>query len=341
MQKFCFAALICAVLLGRAQADDSYKFIKKIPIGGDDGWDYLSIDPAAHRLYVTHGTKIDVIDLETNTPAGEIAGTSGVHGFAIAAELERGFASNGGEGKVSVVGLKTLKTITKVGTGENPDAIVYDSPTNEVYAFNGRSHSATVIDGKANKPIATIPLPGKPEFAAVDTKAGRIFVNIEDKSEVVAIDAATHAVVATWPLAPGEEPSGMAFDEAHHRLFIGCDNKMMVMVDSDTGKIIGSVPIGENVDACSFDPGTQLAFASCGDGTVTIAKEESPQKLVVVQTLQTEKFARTMTLDPLTHRIYVSTADMKPAPSPAPSPAPRRRSPMHGTFRVLVYGSQR
>jgi YVTN family beta-propeller protein len=341
MRKFCFVALVCAALLGRAQANDSYKFIKKIPIGGEAGWDYLSIDPAAHRLYVTHGTKIDVIDLQTDTPAGEIADTPGVHGFAIAAELGRGFASNGGEGKVSVVDLKSLRTVAKVGTGENPDAIVYEPGSGEVYAFNGRSHSATVIDAKTNKSIATIALPGKPEFAVVDARAGRVFVNIEDKDELVAIDTEKHAVVATWPLAPGEGPSGMAFDEAHHRLFIGCDNKMMLMVDSETGKVTGSVPIGENVDACSFDPGTQLAFASCGEGTVTVAKEESPQKLAVVQTLQTENLARTMTLDPLTHRIYLSTADLKPVASPAPSPAPRHRSTVPGTFRVLVYGPER
>ncbi len=341
MQKFWLVALTCAAFLPTARGDNSYKFIKKIPIGGEDGWDYLSVDGPARRLYVTHGTKIVVVDLEKETVAGEITGTPGVHGFAIAPGLGRGFASNGTENKVSVVDLKTLRTIAKVETGENPDAILFEPRRTEVYAFNGRGHSATVIDAKTNKVTATIPLPGKPEFAVADAKSDRVFVNIEDKSELIAIDTARHHVAATWPLAPGEGPSGMAFDEAHHRLFIGCANKLMLMVDSETGKIIGSVPIGEHVDACSFDPATQLAFASCGEGTVTIAREESPEKAIVTQNLPTEKLARTMTLDPMTHRIYLATADLRSPASPAPSPAPRHQAAIPGTFRVLVYGPEK
>jgi DNA-binding beta-propeller fold protein YncE len=195
-----------------------------------------------------------------------------------------------------------------------------------------------VIDAKTDKVVATIPLPGKPEFAAVDAKAGRVYVNIEDKSELVAIDTAKHEIAATWPLAPGAEPSGMAIDKAHHRLFVGCDNKLMLMVDSETGKVVSSVPIGEGVDGCAFDPAAQFAFAACGEGTVTIAKEESPEKLTVVQTLATKKSARTMTLDPATHRIFLPNADLQPPASPAPSPAPRRQPVIPGTFRVLVYG---
>ena len=184
----------------------------------------------------------------------------------------------------------------------------------------------------------TIPLPGGPEFAVADPKGGRVFVNMEDKSETLAIDTATHKIAATWPLAPGQSPSGMAFDEAHHRLFIGCHNKLMLMVDSETGKVIASVPIGAGVDACSFDPGTRLAFASCVDGTMTIAKEESPEKLSVVQVLKTEKLARTMTVDPATHRIYSATADPLPPVNAPLSPAPRHDATIPGTFRVLIYG---
>ena len=341
MRKFWLIALGCVALLPTARGENSYKFIKKIPIGGEDGWDCLSVDASARRLYATHGTKVVVLNLEKETVAGEIAETPGVHGFALAPKLGLGFASNGKENKVSVVDLKTLHTIAKVETGETPDAILFEPGHAEVYAFNGRGHSVTVIDAKTNKVTATIPLPGKPEFAVADVKAGRVFVNIEDKSELVAIDTAKHQIAETWPLAPGEGPSGMALDEAHHRLFIGCDNKLMLMVDSETGKVIGSVPIGENVDACSFDPATQLAFASCGEGTVTIAKEESPEKLTVVQTLETEKLARTVTLDPMTHRIYLATADLRPPASPAPSPAPRHQAAIPGTFRVLVYGPEK
>ena len=337
MPTFWLIALAGAAALTTVRADGPYKFSKEIPIGGEGGWDYLSVDAPTHRLYVSHGTKVVVIDLEKDAIAGEIADTPGVHGFAVAPELRRGFASNGKESKVSAVDLTTLQTLGKVETGENPDAIVFEPGHTEVYAFNGRGHSATVIDAKTNKVTATIPLPGKPEFAAADAKAGRVYVNIEDKSELLAIDTAKHQVAATWPLAPGVEPSGMAIDEAHHRLFIGCDNKLMLMVDSETGKVVSSVPIGEGVDACSFDPATQLAFASCGEGTVTIAKEESPEKLTVAQVLATEKLARTMTLDPATHRIFLATADLQSPVSPAPSPAPRRQPVVPGTFRVLVY----
>jgi DNA-binding beta-propeller fold protein YncE len=242
---------------------------------------------------------------------------------------------------VSVVDLKTLKTIAKVETGENPDAILYDSTHSEVYAFNGRGKSATVINAKNNNVVATVPLSGKPEFAAPDGLGERVFCNIEDKSEVAVIDMKTHAVTATWPLSPGEEPTGMAFDAVHHRLFVGCHNKLMTMLDSDTGKVVAKAPIGAGVDACAFDDAKQLAFASCGDGTITIAKEEALDKLTVVQTLTTEPGARTMALDPGTHRIYTCTAQIAPDTGPSPSPGERRRpNYVPGTFHVLVYATE-
>ncbi|PYI94393.1 MAG: YVTN family beta-propeller domain-containing protein [Verrucomicrobia bacterium] len=336
--------LVVACALGLQNAmgagDGQYKFLSEIAIGGEGGWDYLSVDPGAHRLYVSHATKIVVVDLEKNAVAGEIADTPGIHGFAIASDLGRGFASNGKENKVSIVDLKTLATISKVETGENPDAVLYEPGRGEVYAFNGRGKSATVFDAKTGKVTATIPLPGKPEFAAADQKAGRVYCNIEDKSEIVAIDTSNHTVVATWPLAPGEEPSGMAFDVAHHRLFIGCNNKLMMVVDSGTGKIVASVPIGAGVDACAFDDKTQLAFASCGEGTTTIAKEETPEKFTVVQTLKTEPRARTMALDPATHRIYLASAKFQPAPSPSPGASPSRPTIVPNSMKVLVYGQE-
>lgn len=318
-------------------ADVSYKLLKEIPVGGDGSWDYLAVDQYARRLYVTHGTNVVVIDIDQNKVIGEIGDTPGVHGFAIAPKLERGFASNGRENKVSIVDLNTLKTLSKVDTGENPDAILYNEAQQEVYAFNGRGKSATVFEAKTGKLVATIPLDGKPEFAVVDTRVGRVYCNLEDKSEVVVIDAKEHKVLEKWPIAPGEEPSGMAFDGRHHRLFLGCGNKLMVMMDSRSGKVLASVPIGDGVDANKFDSETQLAFASCGDGTVTIAREDALDKLTVVQTLKTEPRAKTMALDPKTHRIYLGSAKFE-ATSEQPSPGKRQRpKTVPGSFKVLVY----
>jgi DNA-binding beta-propeller fold protein YncE len=314
-------------------AADEYHFTKQIPIGGEGGWDYLSVDPQARRLYVTHATRIVAVDLNDGRIAGEIADTPGVHGFAVAPPL--GFSSNGKENKVSFVDLKTLATNFKVGTGENPDAILYEHGQAEVYAFNGRGQSATVIGVKSGKVVATIPLGGKPEFAVADEASGRVFCNIEDKSEIVAIDTKTHKISARWPLAPGEEPSGLAFDAAHHRLFAGCENKLLVMLDSETGKVLASAPIGAGVDACAFDAGTGNVFASCGDGTVTIAKETGDQ-LNVLQTLQTERGARTMALDPVTHHIYTATAKFD-AEKKDERGRPRI---IDGTFHLLEYGPE-
>jgi YVTN family beta-propeller protein len=328
----------CALQSATAGSDRSYKFVSKIPIGGEGGWDILTVDSPAHRLYLSHSTKVIVVDLAKNTVAGEIADTPGVHGFVAVPEMGRGFSTNGKESKASVVDLQTLKTISKVETGENPDALVYEPRHKEVYVFNHTGNSATVIDAATAKVVSTIALGGSPEFAAVDSAAGRIYCNIEDKSEVVAIDTAKHEVVARWPVAPGEEPSGIAFDPVHRRLFSGCHNKVMTMLDTESGKVVGTVPIGMGVDGCAFDEATQLAFASCGDGTTTIANEETPQKLSVLQTLTTEHGARTIALDPGTHRIYLPSAQFKPAPSPSPGAPAQRPTVVPNTLKLLVYG---
>lgn len=344
----CYMTVFVVVLMlsmlpaaGAPAADGPYQFITKIDVGGEGGWDYASVDSVARRLYVTHSSKIVVIDLDKNTIVGEITDTPGVHGFALAPELGLGFSSNGMENKASIVDLKTLQTKSKVDTGANPDAILYDPSKKEVYTFNGRGNSATVFEAISGKVIATIPLPGKPEFAQVDVNAGRIYNNIEDKNEVVVIDTKTHSVVAAWPIAPGEGASGMAFDSATHRLFLGAE-KLMVMMDSTSGKVIATVPIGPGVDANSFDPETRLAFASCGgDGTVTIAREDNPDKLTVVQVLNTARGARTMTLDPKTHRIYLAAADYEaPSAQAAPGQRPARPKMVPNSFRVLVYGPE-
>ncbi|MBZ5497991.1 MAG: YncE family protein [Acidobacteriia bacterium] len=338
-----FLALVgVAVTQPQAPAAGPYKYLKTIAVGAEGGWDYAATDEAGRRVYVTHGTKVVVIDIDKDEVISEITDTPGVHGFAIAPELGLGFSSNGQESKASIVDLKTLKTTSKVDTGQNPDGILYVPGVQEVYTFN-RSRtapSATVFEAKTGKVITTITLPGTPEFAVVDTKAGRIYNNIDNKNEVVAIDMKTHQIVAEWPTAPGEGGSGMAIDLVNHRLFIGCDN-LMVMMDSTSGKVVGTVPIGAGVDANRFDPGTRLAFASCGQaGSVTIAREETPDKLTVVQTLETARGARTMTLDPKTHKIYLAAVDYQPAPATPPAGTPPgrgRAQAVPNSFKVLVY----
>jgi YVTN family beta-propeller protein len=325
--------LICA----SAPGNELYQFAGQIPIGGEGGWDILTIDPTANRLYLSHSTKVVVVDLSKNAVGGEIADTPGVHAFVAIPELQRGFSSNGKESKSSVVDLTTLKTTSKIDTGSNPDAVVYEPRHGEVYVFNHTGNSVTVINAKAATVSATIQLEGTPEFAAVDEKAGRIYCNIEDKSEVAVIDANKHEVVAHWSLAPGENPSGIALDARHHRLFSGCHNKVMTMLDTETGKVIATVPIGAGVDGCAFDDSMQLAFASCGDGTTTIARQESPDKLTLLQTLKTERGARTMALDRKSHRIFLPSAQFQPPPSPSPGASPGRPTVVPNTLKLLVY----
>lgn len=318
-----------------AASGPGYKVVKTYKIGGEGGWDYMTSDASARRLYISRSSHVIVLDLDSGKQVGDIADTPGVHGIALAPELGRGFTSNGREGTVSIFDMKTLATSGKVKAGENPDAILYDPATKRVFTFNGRSHDSTAIDAEKGTVVGTIKLDGKPEFAASDGR-GEIFVNIEDKSELTAIDANKLEVKTTWPLAPCEEPSGLSMDTKHRRLFVGCDNKMMAVVDADSGKVLATPAIGEGVDATRFDEGTGLAFASCGEGVLTIIKEESPDKFAVAETVPTQKGARTMALDRKTHTVYTVTADFGPPPAPtADNPHPRR-SIVPDTFVVLV-----
>ncbi len=262
---FLLALLFSTSLLA---ADSGYHVTKTYKLGGEGGWDYLTIDSSSRRLFISRATHVVVIDAYSGKPVGDIADTPGVHGIALAPELNRGFISNGREGTVTIFDLKTLKTIAKVKAGENPDAILYDPATKRVFTFNGRSHDSTAIDAANGNVLGTIQLDGKPEFAVSDAR-GELFVNIEDKSELTAIDPAKLQVKATWPLSPGcESPSGLAMDRQHRRLFAGCENTTMAIVNADTGKVIATEPIGRGVDAARFDPATGLAFASCGEGAV-------------------------------------------------------------------------
>lgn len=308
------AVMTCAAV-GALAAGPGYHIVNRIKLGGEGGWDYLIADGNANRVYISRGTHVIVLDTTTNTLVGDIADTPGVHGIALAPELGRGFTSNGREGTVSIFDLKTLSTSSKVKVEENPDSIIYDPATKRVFAFNGKSHSASVIDAEAGKVLKTIPLDGKPEFAASDAK-GAVFVNIEDKSELTAIDANTMDIKAKWPLAPCTEPSGLSIDRKNERLFVGCDNKMMAVVNARNGKVIATLPIGEGVDATAFDEGTGLAFASCGEGVLTVIKEEPPDEFTVAETVATEQGARTMALDTKTHDLYTVTAKFGPPPAP-------------------------
>lgn len=323
------AALVAGLT---TEAGVPYRHLDEIPVAGEGGWDYLTIDAPAQRLYVTHATRIVMIDIAKDAVVGEIDDTPGVHGIALATPLGRGFTSDGRENKVGVVDLATHRILAKIDVGGNPDAILFEPKRREVYAFNGRSHSVTVIDAASNRVVATTPLGGKPEFAATDAE-GRVFVAIEDRNEVSVLDTGDHAVAAHWATDPGEEPSAVAIDAAHHRLFVGCGNEQLVVLDTDSGRKVSVIPAGKGIDAVVFDPGTQLAFAANGrDGTVTIAHEDTPEKFTVVQTLTTERSARTMAVDPSTHKIYLVAARFQPAETG------KRAKMIAGSMRVLVYG---
>lgn len=284
-----------------------YEISGTINIGGNSWWDYIGIDNSAHRLYVSNGNKLHIIDLRKNVVIGVINNLNGVHGTAIANEFHKGFISNGRNDTVTVFDLNSLKVLANIHvTGKNPDAIVYDPFSKRVFTFNGRSSNVTAIDAKTDKVIGTLSLDGKPEFAVTNGK-GRMFVNIEDKSEITEFDPKTLKVINTWSILPGKSPSGLAIDVKNDRLFAGCDNKIMVVVDAHTGKVIATPAIGSGVDACGFDPETHFVFSSNGDGTLTVIKELSPNKFEVIDNVKTMKRARTMELDKSTHNIYLST----------------------------------
>lgn len=337
MRRRLSSLTVLVAVAALAAAGPGYKVIKTHKVGGDGGWDYLAADSSARRLYISRATHVIVLDLDSGKTVGDIADTPGVHGIALAPELGRGFTSNGREGTVSIFDIKTLATSSKVKVGDNPDAILYDPVTKRVFTFNGRSQDSTVIDAEKGTVVGTIKLDGKPEFAASDGQ-GEVFVNIEDKSELVAIDPVKLQVKTKWPLTPCQEPSGLAMDRKHRRLFVGCDNKMMAVVNADTGKVLATPAIGEGVDATAFDDETGLAFASCGEGALTVVKEESPDKFSVAENVPTQQGARTLALDSKTHNVFVVTANFGPPPAATPDNPHPRRTILPDTFVVLVLG---
>jgi DNA-binding beta-propeller fold protein YncE len=330
--------IVVLILTASAIAEGpGYHVLNTFKVGGEGGWDYLTLDATSRSFYISRGTHVIVMDADSGTVTGDIPDTPGVHGIALAPELSRGFVSNGREGTVTIFDLKSLKLISKVKVGENPDAILYDSSTKRVFTFNGRSHDSTAIDAANGTVLGTIKLDGKPEFAVSDG-SGKVFVNIEDKSELTEIDPDKLQVKSSWPLAPCQEPSGLAIDRKNHRLFAGCDNEMMAVVDADNGKVITTLPIGKGVDATAFDPDNNFAFASCGDGHLTIVKEESKDKFSAAENVSTQEGARTLALDAKTHNLYLVTAKFGPPPAPTADQPHPRRSIAPDTFTVLVVG---
>jgi YVTN family beta-propeller protein len=306
-----------------AQPHSGYHVTKAIAVGGEGGWDYITFDAQSHRLFASHGNRVMVASTDSDKVVGEILKTEGVHGIAVANEYNRGFISNGRASTVSIFDLKTLQVLDTASVGKNPDAILYDAFSQRVFVFNGRSEDVSVLDAKTDKVIETLPVGGKLEFAATDGK-GRIFVNVEDKGEIVSIDAKEIKILSRWSLNPGEEPSGLAIDVEHHRLFSVCGNKVMVVSDYENGKVVATVPIGDRSDGCAFDPGTGLAFSSNGDGTMTVVQKDVAGTYSVLETVKTRIGARTITLDPVTHTLYLPTAEFGPTPTPtAERPHPR------------------
>ena len=342
LRSYLFALLLASSSLPAALAQKAaskapasgpgYHLLAPIPLGGEGGWDYVHVDSKARRLYASHGTKVEVVNLDTRQKVGTIANTPGVHGIEVAAG--RGFVSCGLNNTVLLFDPQTLKKTGSVPTGSRPDALLYDAFSNRLFVFNNGATTATVIDAKTAKVVGTAELGGAPE-AGVSDGHGTIFVNLEDKSEIAAVDAKTLKVKHRWSVAPGEEPSGLGLDEARHRLYTVCGNKKMVVLDSRTGQRLAELPIGEGTDGAVFDPGTGLAISSNGEGSLTVVKEAKPGQFRVLQTATTERGARTLALDPKTHHLYSLTADYGATPAPTTGNPHPRPAIVPGTFRVL------
>jgi DNA-binding beta-propeller fold protein YncE len=337
MRTLLLFALISSLIATAVLAGPSgYRVAKTYKLGGEGGWDYLTVDSKSRRVYISRGTHVMVVDADSGTVVGDIPNTNGVHGIAIAPEFDKGFISDGRDGTITVFDVKTLKTLGTAAAGKNPDAIIYDPAAKRIFAFNGTSKDATAVDAKTNNVAGTIALGGKPEAGVADGK-GHIFVNIEDTSEIVQFDATKLSVENRWKIAPCDGPSGLAMDQKTRRLFSVCGNKMMVITNADTGQVVANVPIGPGADGVAFDPETGYALSTNGgDGTLTVVHEDAPDKYSVVENVPTLRRARTIALDTRTHSVYTVTAEFGQAPAPT-TELPRPRPPMvAGSFTLLV-----
>ena len=310
----------------------NYHLVARLTLGGEGFWDYLAIDQQTRRLYISRWSHVMVVDADNYKVVGDIPGIRGVHGIAIAPEFGRGFITEDEANRITIFDLRTLKKTATAKTGNSPDGIIYDSSSKRVFVFSGDG-KVTAINAATGEVVGSAALGGSPEFAASDGR-GHIYNNLEDKNEVVQIDSRTLQVLNRWSLAPGESPSGMAIDAMHRRLFVGCRNRKLIVMDSDTGKVVTTVPIGEGVDANRFDPGTKIVFSSNGDGTLTVVHEDTPNVYSVLASVPTQRGARTMELDPRTHRVYLVTAQLGPQPAQPHTPP----TMVPGTFELLVFG---
>ena len=336
---FAFSKLNAHVIAASATAPgpSGYHLLKTIKIATDGFWDYLTFDSTTRRLFISRGTRVDVLDVDSEKIVGTIADTPGVHGIALAPEIGDGFTSNGQAGTVTIFDMKTLQTIGHAQTDKGPDAITYDPATKRVFTMNGMSKDSTAIDAVSGNVLATIPLGGRPESTVADG-AGHVYVNLEDKSQIQQIDSKNLVVTATWPLAPCESPAGLAIDSAHRRLFVGCHNKTMAVIDADSGKVVATAPIGLGVDANQFDPGTGIAFSSNGSGTLSVIHEDSPDKFTPIEEVPTQTGARTLAVDTKTHQVFLVTAQFAPPPAATPENPHPRGGMVPGSFVVLVFG---
>lgn len=333
-----FAAALVMAIASSAQTTSGYHIAKTLEIGGDGGWDYVNFDPSSNRLYIARSTRVMIVDVESGKLVGELPGTNGIHGVALVHKLGRGVTSNGKDNSATIFDLTTLKPIATVQTGVKPDAILFDKFSGYVLTFNGGSNSATVIDVEKAQAVATIALPGRPETGVSDGH-GKVFVNLEDIAHIVVIDMKANKVISDWKLDGCEGPTGLAMDKKNRRLFSGCHNQVMPILNADSGEQLATLPIGKGVDAVAFDPETQFAFSSNGDGTLTVVHEDSPAKFSVVENVQTQPGAKTMSLDPKSHNIYLVSAKFEPTPPPsADTPRPKRKM-IADSFFVLVMGN--
>lgn len=313
----------------------SYHVARTFTLGGDGGWDYLSLDTVGHRLFVARQDRVMVIDPATGKLLAEIPGLNRAHGIAFDYAGGKGFATSGGDSAVVIFDLKTLQVVGRTTAAPDADAVLFDPATKRIFTFNGDSRSSSVLDAATGKKIGTIDLGGGPEFG-VSAGDGKLYVNLEDSSAMDEIDASAMKVLRRWPLAPCQSPSGLAIDREHHRLFSGCHNQVMAISDAQAGKVVATVPIGQGVDANRFDPGTELAFASTGDGNITVVHEDGPDKYTVVANVPTKRGARTMEVDPSSHVVYTVTADFGPPPAPTAERPRPRPTILPGTFALLV-----
>jgi len=336
--RFVTVLLILTLPIHAAENTSHWTITGKIHVGGEGGWDWVTVEPAMHRLFLSHSSHVVVVDLKTRQVTGSMD-AAGVHGIALAPELKRGFFSNGGDGTVTIFDLGTLKILGKVKVGLNPDAVCYEPVTQRVFAFNGHSASATVFEATKGMALKEIPLGGKPEFAQPDGRGG-VFVNLEDKSKVLKIDAEKMKIVEQWSLPEESEPSALSIDTVNHRLFIGCGNKKLFVMDSTSGKIITTLPIGKGVDADFYDSTGKRIFASCGDGTLTVIHQDSADQYTVEEMATTEKGARTMGFDPTTSTIYLPVAKFGPPPPPTPEHPKPHSSIVPDTLEILIVNQQ-